>query len=62
LRGVCHVLEVSAIIGDVEVTLAEVVELGVEVKGTRLLVPEELLLEGEPDVESGGVTGHHGLR
>jgi hypothetical protein len=26
-----------------------------------LLVPKELLLKCEPDVASGGVTGHHGL-
>jgi hypothetical protein len=42
--------------------LAEVAELGVEVKSAGLLIPEKLFLEGEPDVTSSGIAGHHGLR
>jgi hypothetical protein len=43
-----------AIIGDGEVTLTEGAKVGVGVQGARGLIPEELGLDGEPDVASRG--------
>jgi hypothetical protein len=43
-----------AIIGDREVTLTEGAKIGVGVQGARGLIPEELGLDGEPDVASRG--------
>ena len=39
----------------------EIAELDVEVEGARLLVAEELVLEGAPDGASGGVAVDHRL-
>jgi hypothetical protein len=60
-QGVRHVLEAPAVVGDRQVALAEVTELGVEMEGTGLLVPKELFLEGEPDDAGSSGAGHHGL-
>jgi hypothetical protein len=60
-QGIHHVLEAPAVVGDRQVALAELAELGVEVEGTGLLVPKELFLKGEPDGAGSGGAGHHGL-
>jgi hypothetical protein len=46
-EGVGHVLEAAAVLRDGQVPLTEVAELGVEVEGASLLIPEELILEGK---------------
>jgi hypothetical protein len=43
-----HLLELLAVICDRKITLNEVPERGVEMKGTSLTVPKELGLDGEP--------------
>jgi hypothetical protein len=45
---VCHALHVAAVLVHREVPLREQVELGVEVQGASVPVPEELLFKGEP--------------
>ena len=43
-----HLLELLAVIYNREITLHEVSECGIEMKGTSLTVPKELGLDGEP--------------
>jgi hypothetical protein len=43
-----HALHLAAVLVHGEVPLREQVELGVEVQGTSVLVPEELFFEGKP--------------
>jgi hypothetical protein len=50
----CLALVEPAIVDDREVTLTEGAEVGVGVQGAHGLVPEELRLDGEPDVASRG--------
>jgi hypothetical protein len=50
----CLTLVESAVVGDREVTLTEVAEVGVGVQGAGGLIPEELGLDGEPDITSRG--------
>jgi hypothetical protein len=45
---VCHALHLAAVLVHGEVPLREQVELGVEVQGASVPVPEELFFEGEP--------------
>jgi hypothetical protein len=47
-EGVRQALRLAVVLTHREVPLRELVELGVEVKGPSILVPEELFLEGEP--------------
>jgi hypothetical protein len=61
-EGVCHVFEATIVLHDGQVSLAEVVEFGVEVEGASLLVPKELVLERKPDVASCGVLRHDSFR
>jgi hypothetical protein len=41
-------LHLTAVLPHVEIPMGELVELGVEVQGASVPVPEELFLEGEP--------------
>jgi hypothetical protein len=61
-EGVGHVLEVAAVLRDGQVPLTEVAELGVEMEGASLLIPEELILEGKPNGASRGIPREHRLR
>jgi hypothetical protein len=47
-EGVRQALHLAAVLPHVEIPLGELVELGVEVQGASVPVPEELFLEGEP--------------
>jgi hypothetical protein len=47
-EGVRHALHLAAVLPHGVIPLRELVELGVEVEGPSVLVPEELFLEGEP--------------
>ena len=47
-EGVCHALHLAAVLPHGDVPMKELVELGVEVEGPSVLVPEELFLKGEP--------------
>jgi hypothetical protein len=60
-KGIRHVFEAVTVLRDGQIALAEVAEFGVEVEGASLLIAEELILEREPDVTSGGVPGDDGL-
>jgi hypothetical protein len=60
-EGVGHGLELPAVVGDGQITLAEVAELGVEVQCAGLSVPEKLRLDGEPSRLSRATAPHHGL-
>lgn len=42
MEGVCHALELAAVLGDVEVALSEVTEGGVEVEGASFIVTMKL--------------------
>jgi hypothetical protein len=46
-KGIGHALETPAVVGDRQIALDEVPELGVEVEGTRLTVPKKLGFDGE---------------
>jgi hypothetical protein len=61
-EGVGHVLEAAAVLRDGQVPLTEVAELGVEMEGASLLIPEELILEGKPNGASRGIPREHRLR
>lgn len=54
-KSVGHPLELAAIDGDGEITLAEVAKLHVKEQGTSFPVPEELRNDGEPSTTSRGV-------
>jgi hypothetical protein len=47
-EGVHQALHLAAVLPHVEISLGELVELGVEVKSASVPVPEELFFEGEP--------------
>jgi hypothetical protein len=47
-KGVRHALHMATVFPNTEIPLRELVELGVEVEGSSISVPEELFLEGEP--------------
>jgi hypothetical protein len=47
-EGVCHALHLEPVLVHGEVPLREQVEIGVEVQGASVPVPEELFFEGEP--------------
>jgi hypothetical protein len=58
LAEVAEVLRLAfvlpAVVSDVEVALTEGAEVGVGEQSARRLIPEELGLDGEPEVASGG--------
>jgi hypothetical protein len=55
---VCHGLELVAVVRDGKVPLHEVAKLGVEDEYTGLLIAEELIFNGEPDVTCWGAGRH----
>jgi hypothetical protein len=52
-EGVSKTLHLAAVLSHEKVPLRELVELGVEVKGPSVSVPEELFLDGEPRLSAG---------
>jgi hypothetical protein len=58
---VSHPLHLVAVVVDAQISLHEELKLCVEVEGARLMVAEELLLESNPKLLSGVVTGVCGL-
>jgi len=62
---ISHCLETAAVVVDGQVSLDERAELGVQKECAGLLVPDELLLQSEPDDASCGRTilaVHHHLK
>ena len=53
-EGGSQALELAAVVGDGEITLAEVVKLGVEVEGTSFTIAEKLGFNGKPGLPSSG--------
>jgi hypothetical protein len=51
-EGVCHALHLAAVLPHGEIPMRELMELGVEVKGLRVPVHEELVLQGEPSLST----------
>lgn len=60
-KSVGHPLELAAVDGDGEITLAEVAKLHVEEQGTSFPVPEELRNDGEPSTTSRGVANEDSI-
>jgi hypothetical protein len=52
---VSHPLHPAAVVVDAQIALYEELKLCVEVEGTRLAVAEELLLEGNPKLQTGAI-------
>ena len=48
-KGVCHVLELTTVVGDGEVALDKVLKGGVEVEGALFAIGKELVCQGKPD-------------
>jgi hypothetical protein len=51
---ICHTLESPVVVGDGEVTLVEVAELGIKVECPGFAIAEELRFDGDPGSASGG--------
>ena len=56
-----HGFHLGAVVADGEVALGEDAELGVELKGVKLAVAEELRLDAEPSRARRAAAGAHGL-
>jgi hypothetical protein len=58
-KSISRALYLSAVLAHGQVALLERPELGVKLEGTSLGVPEELSLEGKPDLVRGGTQSPH---
>ena len=60
-EGIGHPFELATVVGDGEISLAEVAKLRVEEESSSLPVPEELGFYGEPRGAGGDVANENGV-